>query len=85
MAKRLVNNKRVVQNVFGLLIKDCEFVVHCTPSAHKDVLAGGDEFAAAFESRIAHFELYDGVRLFVTVIIGDEESIREPQKKIGPL
>ena len=69
-----------MQNVSGLVIKDCESVVHCTQSAHTDVVAGGDEFAAAFESRVAHFELYDGVRLLLTVKIGDEESISEPQE-----
>ena len=72
-----------MQNVFGLVIKDCESVVHCTQSSHTDVLAGGDEFAAAFESRVAHFELYDGVRLLLSVIIGDEESISEPQESSG--
>ena len=74
----LILSKRVVQNIFGVVIKDCDSVVHCTQSAHTDVLAGGDEFAEAFESRVAHFELYDGVRFLV--IIGDEESISEPQK-----
>ena len=66
-----------MQNVFGVVIKDCDSVVHCTQSVHTDVLAGGDEFAAALESRVAHFELYDGVR------IGDEESISEPQEFSG--
>ena len=42
-------------------------------------------FAAAFESRVAHFELYDGVRLLVLVKIGDEESISEPQEIMGTL
>ena len=48
-----------------------------------EVLAGGDEFAAAFESRVAHFELYDGILLLVLVIIGYKESISEPQKISG--
>ena len=71
-----------MQNVFGLIIKDCESVVYCTQSAHKDVLAASDEFAAAFESRVAHFELYDGVRVLFSVNIVNEESIREPQESI---
>ena len=70
----LILSKRVVQDVSGFKIKDCDSVVHCTQSIDINVLAGGDEFAAAFESRVAHFELYDGVRLLLTVIIGDEES-----------
>ena len=67
------------------VIKGCDFVVHCTPTAHTNIFAGGDEFAAAFESRVAHFELYDGVRLLLNIIIGDEESISEPQKISGTL
>ena len=46
-------------------------------TAHTDVFADGDEFAAAFESRAARFELYDGVRFLLS--IDDEESISEPQ------
>ena len=47
-----------------------------------DILAGSDEFAAALESPVAHFELYDDVRFLVIVIIGDEEeSISEPQER----
>ena len=34
-----------MHNISGVQIKDCESVVHCTQSAHTDVLAGGDEFA----------------------------------------
>ena len=41
--------------------------------------------AAEFESRVAHFELYGGVRFILNVIIGDEESISEPQEFIGQL
>ena len=74
-----------MQNVFGLVIKDCESVVHCKQTSHIHVLAGGNEFATAFESRVAHFELYDGVRLLFSVIICDEESISETQKSSGPL
>ena len=66
------------KDVFGVVVKDCESVVHCTLSAHTDVLAGGDEFSAAFDSRVTHFELYDGVRVLLLVIIGDMESIIEP-------
>ena len=65
--------------------EECEFVVHGTPTSHNDVLAGGDEFAAAFESCVAHFELYDGLRLLLTFEIGDEKSISEPQEQIGTL
>ena len=78
----LILSKRVVQNVSGVVIKDCESVVHCTQTPHINVLAGGDEFSAAFESRVAHFELYDGLRVFLTVI-GNEESISEPQEFNG--
>ena len=88
MAKRAslsTLNKRVVQNVFGLFIKDCKSVIHCTQTPHTDVLAAGDEFAAAFESRVAHFELYDGVRMLLAVEIGEEESISEPQEMCGTL
>ena len=72
-----------MQNVSGLQINDCESVIYCTQSPHSDVLGGGDEFAAALESRVAHFELYDGVRLLLSVKIGDEESISEPQECPG--
>ena len=44
------------------LIRDCEPLVHCTPTPHNNTLAAGDELAAAFESRAAQFELCDGVR-----------------------
>ena len=55
----------VEQQVFGVEIKDCEPLVHCTPTPHTNALAAGDELAAAFESRAAHFELCDGVRFVV--------------------
>ena len=72
-----------MQNVFGIRIKDCESVVHCTQSVHTDVFAGGDEFAAAFVSRVALFELYDSMRPLFSVPIRDEESISEPQECPG--
>ena len=34
------------------VIKDCESVFYCSPTAHRDVLAAGDEFAAAL-SRVS--------------------------------
>ena len=69
----------------GVLISDCESVFHCTPTAHTDVFVGGDKFAAALESRVTQFELYDGVRLLLFVIIGDERPTSEPQKIRGAL
>ena len=72
-----------MQNVFRVRIKDYDSVVYCKKSVHIDVLAGDDEFAAAFESRVAHFELYDGVRLLLSV--GDEESISEHRSNEGNL
>ena len=62
-----------MKNSFGVRIKECD----SSSTAHTDVLADGDEFAAAFESRAAHFELYDDVRFLLS--IDDEESISEPQ------
>ena len=74
-----------MQNVTGVPIKDCEFAVHCTKSFHSNFLAGIDKFPAEFKSIVAYFEIYDGVRMLFFVIIGDEESTREPQKIMGLL
>ena len=60
------------------------FVFHSTPFTQADVLTDGDEFAAAFESCVPHFELYDSVQVVLFIKIGNEKSISKPMGTSGP-
>ena len=53
-----------------------------TPSVHFDAFTGKDEFAAAFDSCRAQFELFDGV-VFNVDFLCNEKLIREPQESVG--